>query len=67
MPRHAPRFLLIAALLLLLVNYPLLSAANKARLVGGIPLLHLYTGAVWGLGIALLYGTARRTPGNSDD
>lgn len=66
MPKNAPRFLLIAVLLLLLVNYPLLSAANKPRLVGGFPLLHVYLGAVWGLGIALLYLTVRASKSSDD-
>ncbi len=56
--KKAPRYALIAVLLLLLCNYPLLSAANKPVLVSGIPLLYIYVAAVWLLGIILLYVTA---------
>lgn len=56
-PRHI-RFLLIALLMLLLFTYPMLSTANKAVMVWGIPLLYLYIGAVWLLAIAALYFTA---------
>lgn len=52
------RFLLIAFLMLLLFTYPLLSAANKRVMVGGIPLLYIYIGVVWVLAIVVLYCTA---------
>jgi len=65
--KASPKFLTIAALLLLLVNYPVLSAANKPRLVGGIPVLHIYVGAVWLLGIAALYFTVRATAPDDDE
>jgi len=59
MPQAPSRYLLIAMLLLLLVNYPLLSAANKPVFIGGFPLLYLYIGAIWVLAIILLYLTTR--------
>lgn len=67
MPKAAPRYLLIAAMLLLLVNHPLLSTANKMRLISGIPLLYLYIGCVWVLSIVLLYITTRQIQKESDE
>ena len=61
------RYLLIAILLLLLVNYPLLSAANKEVFVAGIPLLYLYLGIVWGLAILVLYLTTRQYQYQDDE
>lgn len=52
------RFVLIALLMLLLFSYPMLSAANKNILVGGIPLLYVYVGVVWITAIVALYVTA---------
>ena len=52
-----PRYILIAVLMILLFNYPLLSSANKPVLVGGIPQLYLYIVIVWPLSILLLYLT----------
>lgn len=55
------RFVLIALLILLLFSYPLLSSANKALMVAGVPLLYLYIGLVWLLAIVALYLTAYTT------
>jgi len=52
------RFVLIALLMLLLFTFPMLSTANKQRMVGGVPLLYLYIGTVWVLAILALYITA---------
>ncbi|RYZ47779.1 MAG: hypothetical protein EOP49_20345 [Sphingobacteriales bacterium] len=52
------RFVLIALLMLLLFTFPMLSTANKHRMVSGVPLLYLYIGTVWVLAIVALYLTA---------
>ena len=49
----------VAALLFLLVNYPLLSAVNKGQRLNGIPVLYLYMGSVWVIMIVVLYLMAR--------
>ena len=48
------RLVLLAVLLLVLLVYPVITAASKPRLVMGIPLLYLYVFVVWGAGIFLL-------------
>ncbi|HLO69681.1 MAG TPA: hypothetical protein VK167_02350 [Flavipsychrobacter sp.] len=53
-----PKFILISLLMLLLFNYPLLSAANKLLYVGKMPLLFVYIATVWLLTIILLWITA---------
>lgn len=53
-----PKFILISLLMLLLFNYPLLSAANKLLYVGRMPLLFVYIATVWLLTIILLWITA---------
>ncbi|MEM6842742.1 MAG: hypothetical protein AAF944_22430 [Bacteroidota bacterium] len=46
--------LLIFAIFLLLLQFPLLSIANQAALVAGIPQFYLYIFGVWSLMIGLL-------------
>ncbi|MBN8669944.1 MAG: hypothetical protein J0L80_04605 [Chitinophagales bacterium] len=53
-----PKFILISLLMLLLFNYPLLSAANKLLYVGKMPLLFVYIATVWLLTIILLWITS---------
>jgi len=67
MTAFRPRFLLIAVMLILLTNYPLLSISNKVFFVAGIPILYLYLGMIWLLGIGLLYFTGRRLPKEVDE
>lgn len=67
MSKAAARYVLIAILLMLLVNYPLLSAANKLVFIGNVPLLYLYIGTVWVLAIALLAITTRQHIRESDE
>lgn len=59
MRKAASKFLSVAALLFLLVNYPLLSAVNKGQRLNGIPVLYLYMGSVWVITIVALYLIAR--------
>lgn len=63
----SPRYILIAILLLLLVNFPLLSAANHDWRPGGFPVLFIYIGAIWVVGILLLYLTVRRFKSKADE
>jgi len=56
------RYVFIALLLALAVNYPMLSAANKNVFLFGLPLLYVYIGAVWLLFILLLFFTVNRKP-----
>lgn len=53
-----PKFILISLLMLLLFNYPLLSAANKLLYVDKMPLLFVYIATVWLLTIILLWITS---------
>lgn len=52
------RFVFLAILLMLFFSYPLLSVADKMKLLGGIPVLFVYIFLVWIAGILLLYRTA---------
>ena len=55
-PKKRPiQLLLIAILLMVVLNFPLLSIANKPILIAGIPLLYLYIFIWWGT-IVLLAG-----------
>ena len=63
----ASRAVLIAVLLLLLVTYPLLSAANKPVFIAGYPLLYIYLGGVWILGIVFLAFVSRRAQKHQDE
>ena len=49
------KYILTSLLLLLLFNYPLLSTANKPLYVGEVPVLYVYIGIVWIVGIVVLY------------
>jgi TRAP-type C4-dicarboxylate transport system permease small subunit len=52
------KLILFSILLLLLFSYPLISIANKALLVAGIPLLFVYIFVVWIMAIIILYRLA---------
>lgn len=67
MSAAAPKYILVAVLLLLLANYPLLSAANRDLRPGGFPLLFIYIGSIWILAILLLYLITRRYLRKSDE
>lgn len=56
------RYVFIALLLALAVNYPMLSAANKNVFLFGLPLLYVYIGTVWLVFILLLFFTVNRKP-----
>jgi len=62
------RYILIALLLGLFLNYPLLSAANKPIIVFGVPLLYLYLGIIWMLAVVLLYLNSKHSnPKKTDE
>jgi sterol desaturase/sphingolipid hydroxylase (fatty acid hydroxylase superfamily) len=63
----ASRYILLAVLLLLLANFPLLSAANRDWRPGGFPVLFIYIGAIWVLAIVLLFLITRRYHRESDE
>lgn len=50
-----PKLILFSILLLLLLSYPLITVANKAALVWGLPALYLYIFMVWIIAIAVIY------------
>jgi len=54
------RFAALAALLLVLFSYPLLSIADKNKMLSGIPVLYLYIFLAWAIGIYLLYRAAEK-------
>lgn len=56
--RKRSRYVLVAVLMGMLFNYPLLSTANRKVLVLGVPLLYVYIGIAWVLCILLLYITS---------
>jgi hypothetical protein len=59
--RRGDRFLAIAVLGVVLLNYPLLSLFDRDGIVWGLPVLHLYVFGVWALLIALLAVVAERS------
>ncbi|HPH86039.1 MAG TPA: hypothetical protein PLC48_11300 [Ferruginibacter sp.] len=60
---HTKHTLVLIGILLLLVStYPMLSVANKSKLVAGFPVLYLYLFTVWLVFIILLYRITRRKP-----
>lgn len=48
------KYSLIAALMVLLFNYPLLDIANKNKYINNIPVLYIYMATIWLLVIILL-------------
>ncbi len=54
------QFASISVILLLVFVFPLISIANKASMVAGIPVLFLYLFGVWLAAIGLLWITAER-------
>jgi hypothetical protein len=58
---------LFSVLLLALFTYPLVSVANKAALIFGIPVLFLYIFIVWILAIIVLYHIAERKQKKPDE
>ncbi len=49
------KLIFLSILLLALLSYPLISLANKAQLLFGIPMLYLYIFIVWIIVIIILY------------
>jgi len=49
------RLVMLSALLLILMIYPVIAAASKPLLVLGIPVLYLYIFGVWAVFIFLLF------------
>lgn len=45
----------LAFLFLMLVNFPLLSIANRQRFIGKIPLLYVYLFGIWAMVILVLF------------
>lgn len=54
------QFASISVILLLVFVFPLISIANKASMIAGIPVLFLYLFGVWLGAIGLLWITAER-------
>lgn len=57
------RFAALAVLLLVLFSYPLLSIADKNRMLAGFPILYLYIFLAWSIGIYLLYRAGEKKEG----
>ena len=47
--------LFVTAILVILLNYPIIEIANKHQLIYGVPLLPIYIFTVWILSILILY------------
>lgn len=58
---------LFSVLLLVLFSYPLISIANKAALLFGIPVLFLYIFIIWIIAIVILYRIAERKQKKTDE
>jgi hypothetical protein len=60
---------LVAASILLFVafTYPIVSIANQATLIAGIPILFLYILIVWIIAIIILYRLADHSPKKPDE
>ncbi len=51
--KHKSKLLLLAILLMVVLNFPLLSIANQPKLIAGIPMLYWYVFLWWGSIVAL--------------
>lgn len=60
MKKVTPISILASLVFLVLLNYPVLNAANKSELIWGMPALALYFFIAWALLIALLIALANR-------
>ncbi len=54
------RLVLLFALGIILLSFPVLAIFNRAATLGGIPVLYLYLFGVWAAGIGVLWWLARR-------
>jgi uncharacterized sodium:solute symporter family permease YidK len=52
------KLILFSILLMLLFTYPIISLANRAATISGIPVLFLYILIVWIIAILILYRIA---------
>lgn len=60
MKKITPISILASLVFLVLLNYPILNAANKPELIWGIPALALYFFFAWALLIVLLIALANQ-------
>ena len=58
------RLVVLFALGVLLINFPVFAIFNQSTALGGIPILYLYLFGVWAAGIVAVFLLARR---RSDD
>jgi len=58
---------LISILLFIAFTYPIISIANKATLIYGIPLLFLYILIIWVIAIIVMYRLAERKQKKADE
>ena len=56
------KLILFSVLLMVLFTYPVISLANQAATIGGIPVLFLYILIVWIIAIFILYRIADSKP-----
>jgi len=61
------KLILVSILLMAAFTYPLISIANKNRLIAGIPVLFLYIPVVWIIAIIIYYNiTGNKQKKNND-
>ena len=65
--RKKQQLVLVSILVLVLISYPFISIANRAELIGGIPILYAYLFLVWLLTIILLYSMMHHTENGRDE
>lgn len=58
---------MISILLFIAFTYPIISIANKATLIYGIPLLFLYILIIWVIAIIVMYRLAERKQKKADE
>jgi len=61
------KLILISILLFIAFTYPIISIANKATLIYGIPLLFLYILIIWVIAIIVMYRLAERKQKKADE
>jgi len=61
------KLIVVSIVLFVAFTYPIISIANRNKLVAGIPILFLYILIVWIAGIAILYQIAGRKQKKTDE
>ncbi|MBL0357527.1 MAG: hypothetical protein IPP72_11905 [Chitinophagaceae bacterium] len=61
------KLIVVSIVLFVAFTYPIISIANRVKMVAGIPVLFLYILIVWIAGITILYQIAGRKQKKTDE